>query len=331
MQRCMEAGRRDDVAGYARAVLFVGALLLWIAPSHAQAAAAGRSGRIVYLCRDGYDLCTIRSDGGDRSVVTRRTKILPGIAAWGPRARRISFGCGSTTAWSQHLCVMSSEGRHLRKITSSGGGDWAPAWSPSGNKIVWGEANGRGLRIIRANGTRFRVLTHGHGGAEPSWSARGGIVYSGSRGGILRIDPDGSPRRRLTNRWGHHFHTDSAPEWAPDARHIVFNRTLGIEHDCIFVMRADGTHVRRLRTPSIPGDDVGPSWSPNGRRILFAGNGDLYSMRLDGSHVRRVTNGGSADGYPDWSDPPSRRRLIGRKSLHSDDKRPFGHGGSGSA
>jgi dipeptidyl aminopeptidase/acylaminoacyl peptidase len=65
-----------------------------------------------------------------------------------------------------------------------------------------------------------------------------------------------------------------------------------IESD-IYSINVDGTRERRL-TDS-PGLDGFPSWSPDGRRLVFAtdradgGNWELYVMDSDGTHQRRLT------------------------------------------
>ena len=47
--------------------------------------------------------------------------------------------------------------------------------------------------------------------------------------------------------------------------------------------------------------DQSPAWSPDGRRIAFASNGDIYVMDADGGNQRRLTTGGVNDGVPSWS------------------------------
>ncbi len=60
----------------------------------------------------------------------------------------------------------------------------------------------------------------------------------------------------------------------------------------IFVMRADGTDVRRLTHR--PGWDREPTWSPDGTRIAFvSGLAGIYVMDADGGNVRRLHDDGS--------------------------------------
>jgi len=78
------------------------------------------------------------------------------------------------------------------------------------------------------------------------------------------------------------------------ASSVVFNRY----RDGLFVMNADGSGITRL-TNGASGADLGPAWSPDGRRIAFArfttdspssGTYDIYTMNADGSGVTRLTD-----------------------------------------
>ena len=61
----------------------------------------------------------------------------------------------------------------------------------------------------------------------------------------------------------------------------------------VYVMRADGTGIRRVTTD--PGNDHDPSWLPDGGALVFssdrASRGDLYRVRVaDGQTDRLTTN-----------------------------------------
>jgi TolB protein len=73
--------------------------------------------------------------------------------------------------------------------------------------------------------------------------------------------------------------------------------------DALFVMRSDGSGVRRL-TEDLPPVSH-PSWSPDGQRIAFnAGSptdSDVYLINIDGSGLRKITRNARANFYPTWS------------------------------
>jgi Tol biopolymer transport system component len=71
----------------------------------------------------------------------------------------------------------------------------------------------------------------------------------------------------------------------------------------IFLMDIDRGIIRRLTDH--PADDLRPSWSPDGRRIVFYSNRDgfwnLYVMRANGLDVQPITTERDSFGNPAWS------------------------------
>ena len=87
----------------------------------------------------------------------------------------------------------------------------------------------------------------------------------------------------------------------------------------IYVMNADGNNQRRLTNH--PARDYAPSWSPDGKRIVFISERDghpdrapgwftseIYVMDADGSNQINLTNHPSADSSPSWS--PDGQRIV---------------------
>ncbi|MEM8679899.1 MAG: hypothetical protein AAGF97_11145 [Planctomycetota bacterium] len=68
-----------------------------------------------------------------------------------------------------------------------------------------------------------------------------------------------------------------------------------------------------------PNGDVAPSWSPDGRWIVYAdnrdGQDDLFLAKSDGTGERRLTRDAAIDRYPAWS--PDSRRIVFAKRLSS--------------
>lgn len=92
---------------------------------------------------------------------------------------------------------------------------------------------------------------------------------------------------------------------------IVFSS--GRDPPGIYVMRADGSRVRRLERNSKSGET--PAWSPNGRQVAFASDRahpsffSIYVVNADGSGLRRLTRQPNrTDMSPSWS--PDGRRIA---------------------
>jgi TolB protein len=139
--------------------------------------------------------------------------------------------------------------------------------------------------------------------------------------GIYLVKSDGTGLRRIDDGCAQappKCVDNSYPAISPDGKEIAFVRAFGrirhdqIAHVGIYVMRADGSHLRRVTLPATrTAEDVDPQWSPDGKRIVFvrhnvtakpAHRQAIYTVGAHGAGLHRVTPYAlkAGDG-PDWS------------------------------
>lgn len=78
----------------------------------------------------------------------------------------------------------------------------------------------------------------------------------------------------------------------------------------------------RREIPREGGANFGPSWLPDGKRLIFSsrylrprsGNLDRFLVKLDGSALEQVTTDDSFDGFPMFS--PGGRSLVRASNRH---------------
>jgi len=97
----------------------------------------------------------------------------------------------------------------------------------------------------------------------------------------------------------------SPPVWSPDGQLLAFAAyaSRGQGNEELYTLKVSTGAVRRLTNNHFRDDS--PSWSPDGKRIMFTSNidhgHDLYMINADGSGLRRLTNSHfSGSVFPIW-------------------------------
>jgi serine/threonine protein kinase len=138
-------------------------------------------------------------------------------------------------------------------------------------------------------------------GPTPIGGGPGQIAFASTRSGgnpqIYLSDLSGENVLPLTNIPA----GACQPDWSPDGSQLVFvspcQRQLDISEPplkdtALYIMNADGSNLTAL--PTVPGGDLEPAWSPDGKRIAFTSLRDgrplIYVLNLEDQSVRRLTD-----------------------------------------
>jgi dipeptidyl aminopeptidase/acylaminoacyl peptidase len=186
---------------------------------------------------------------------------------------------------------------YLPQLTT---GPSALAFSPDGKELVYSMG---GSLWRQAIGSReARELTHAKGyDYQPDWSPDGRHVvfdrYLDDAVELWQLDLQTGEESALMQNHA----VNLEPRYSPDGRSIAFVSTVDSGHFDLYVAGIDGQHLatpRRLvgeRQSAIsryyysPFDHaINPSWTPDGRRLVFVSNrevaygtGDIWSVAVD--------------------------------------------------
>jgi Tol biopolymer transport system component len=269
-------------------------------PSRSAVASTRLSGRIAFDNHE--DVWAIDADGTD---VIRLTD-SPGFdfdPSWSPDGTRIAFR--SERSGDPEIWVMNADGSDQRRLAAG----LSPAWSPDGSKIAYAGPGDilcppgqglecSGLSIMNADGSEQHRVPDTDGGEYPSWSPDGKrIAFNANLTGdhvMYIVDADGANYVDLS-AVGEGWQVD----WSPDGRSILFasgRDQAAPGYDDIYVMRPDGSEIRRLTNQKA----YTPAWSPDGEHVVFSAPG-LFVMDPDGSGVTAIPTSVGETSLPDWT------------------------------
>ena len=179
------------------------------------------------------------------------------------------------------------------------------------------------LFTIRSDGSGAKQITHLVNVANPDWSPNGKTIVaeveSRSGAGITLLSPTGTVIRNLTPKG-----FQGQPSFSPDGKWIVYERDIAPGNNGVWLMRSNGTALRRVtRNPFGAGEcgcDTDPNFSPNGKLITFV------RIKKDDEPASTVR------GAPEWHRPPpvdpvfvecrDQARLVARREAdRPDDER----------
>jgi TolB protein len=243
---------------------------------------------------DGYGPRQVTADG-----------FLSLMPRWSPDRRFLVFTTYRSRTKQDIDAIELATGKRVTLI-SMAGLNITPAFSPDGNDVAFASSQDGNSELYKAelrSKTLTRLTANNGGDLSPSWSPSGReIAFVSDRGGspqVYLMSADGSNVRRLTFEGDH----NAAPAWSPRGNWIAYVCRTSERLFKLCLITPDGQ--KRVQLTTGQGVDDSPSWSPDGRHLVFSSSKDgkshIYMVNSDGTELERLTSGGIYHSSPAWS------------------------------
>ncbi len=210
-----------------------------------------------------YEIYSYELDDGSVDRLTNRTGVLT-APEYSPDGQAITFTRWTVNSDRYRIMTMERSGNNPNNIPNIEG--WDPTWSPNGKQILFASDRNGAVQLfaVKENGKGLHQVSNLPAiRGRSDWSVLGKIVtYSGEawRRELYIMNADGSESRQLTPTGGN----SQGPSFSPDGDWVAFTAYFDKYsdiHGCeIYIIRTDGTDLRRLTDNDYC--DYQPRWGP---------------------------------------------------------------------
>ena len=213
------------------------------------------------------------------------------------------------------IYTMDADGKHETRLTTNPADDYAPVWSPQGDRIAF-VSNRRGpggeIYLMDADGNNQLPLRTGGvrvstSWMTPKWSPDGTrLAYAdGDDIYVIEVATPDSPAGAVNVSAGKALTSkDLEADWSPDGLRLVVRNDLGGPGNTdLYVVSVAGI-IQRTQLTSGSGLDSNPRWSPDGTLIAYvadrSGTG-IYVVSSNGGAEQKVSDVSITLTAPAWS------------------------------
>jgi dipeptidyl aminopeptidase/acylaminoacyl peptidase len=192
--------------------------------------------------------------------------------SWSPDGRRLAYTCPLPgSSGRSAIFIVHADGSHRVALVTGTRRALSPTWSPDGTRIAF--ATGRAPTGVRRERLALDTLRHSSvyvvaldgtgrklvvaGGAAPAWSPDGRTIAYEARCGVALAPVTAGVKMRGSGCSA--IGPRGVPAWSLDGRTLAIGTRGGV-----YVLRANGTHLRRVTHESGAGwfFTGRPAWAP---------------------------------------------------------------------